>query len=281
MRVGGGLVAGDDSRPIGSGVGLVAVGGRRPRVGDAAAVRRRGKVEGAAAGLRREPERAASAARCAPPAPPGPDQIRTARSASRRRCRARCAGRASRRQSAAALPGGVCTEPAAPTRDDLGAVAARRLDPEVDDRRALDDRLVAEDDDELARRGSRRAARGRRRARRARRSGRTAACAPSPPRSELRERRRPARRVSEPESAVTIAAAGRAQQPLGLVERVAPSETASKPALAAAHERVGDPVVARTGARTRSGPCRRASPRRPRVVAREDPLDLALARRRA
>ena len=33
--------------------------------------------------------------------------------------------------------------------DDLGAVAARRLEPEVDDRRAVGDVVVTDDDDDL------------------------------------------------------------------------------------------------------------------------------------
>ena len=56
-RVGGGLVAGDDQEADRLRVRLVLVGRCGPGRGDAAAVRRRGQVEGAAAGLALEAER--------------------------------------------------------------------------------------------------------------------------------------------------------------------------------------------------------------------------------
>ena len=91
-------------------VGRLAVGGGAPGVGDAAAVRRARQVEAAAASRSRANQAACSASSVISTRPrPAP---RAARSATRR------------------------------------AGAARGLDPEVDDRRALDDRLVAEDDDD-------------------------------------------------------------------------------------------------------------------------------------
>ena len=103
-----------------------------------------------------------------------------------------------------------------------GAGAAGGPQPEVDDRRALDDGLVAEHDHELGVADRReRQAEGVERA--ARRSGRTAVCAPRPRAQELAERvglldgLRARERGHDPSSRL-------AQQPLGLVERVVPGE---------------------------------------------------------
>ena len=74
--------------------------------------------------------------------------------------------------------------------------------------------------------------------------------------------RRPASTVSVPDSAVTMCVARRAQQPLGVVERVVPRDLL-EPARPAA-QRLGDPVVRVEVRDSRSGPCRRASPRRSR-----------------
>ena len=84
--------------------------------------------------------------------------------------------------------------------DDLRATAARFLDPEIDDRRALDDGVVADDDDEL-----RLGDRGQRQAERfediRRRLGEDGRVSRLPRAGDARARRRI---VSEPESAVTI-----------------------------------------------------------------------------
>ena len=86
--------------------------------------------------------------------------------------------------------------------EDLRAVAPRGLDPEVDDRRALDDRHVAEDDDRRRRRGSRRAAAGSASSAPETSSGSIAWCESSPTRSSLPSAYA-CSTVSEPESAVT------------------------------------------------------------------------------
>ena len=139
-----------NSSPIGSGLVLLAVAGRGPGVGDAAPVRRRGQVEGAAAGLAARARAAAASAasvRAALAAGARPDQDRALRVAQPlRRARRRAA---SLRQPRAAVPGGVCASPGGPIVTTSAPLRARGADPEVDDRRALDDRLVADDDDQL------------------------------------------------------------------------------------------------------------------------------------
>ena len=85
----------------------------------------------------------------APPPPPGPDQISTARSAARSRLPSAFRVPASSAHFAAAPPGSVWTGPGGRADDDLRAAPPRLLDPEVDDRRALGDRVVSDDDHEL------------------------------------------------------------------------------------------------------------------------------------
>ena len=113
--VGGGLVAGDDQQADRLGVRVVLVGGRGPGRRDAAAVRGRREVEGAAAGLALEAERVRGlgepGAAAATAARPDEDRALGRRAAARRaRCRAR-PGRAAR---AAAPPGPVGTLPVGP-----------------------------------------------------------------------------------------------------------------------------------------------------------------------
>ena len=159
------------------------------------------------------------------------------------------------------------------------AGAARRLEPEVDDRRALDDGLVAEHGDRLARRGSPRAARGTRRSvrhapragrRRARRApGAAASRARRPPRPTRRRRARsrstapPARSSSSARSSASShESASKRRGPAlrsGVVMRSRACEVREGEAAL-----VAEPALVDLG-----------------VVAREDALDLALARRRA
>ena len=242
-RVGGGLVAGDDQEADRVRVGLVGVVGRGPRLADAA------RRSGSAAGRRRPsprgrgaPSAAASAATRMPPSPCGPDQISTARSAAR--------------SSSASVrvelrPGDL---------EDARAVAAGGAEPEVDDRRPLDDRRRRRPRRRSARRGSPRAAAGTGRARsRPPRGGRR--CARRARRGRAARARRPARPSRCRSSAVTMRVAGRAQQPLGLVERLVPRDRLEPGAARGAAARGSG--RRRAGAGTRSAPCRRASPRRP------------------
>ena len=154
------------SSSIGSGFASSRVGCDRPGGRDAAPVRR------APAGGRRRSRACprsrarARARRCGRRRRrPGPDQTSTARSAARSRFPSAFRGSASsahlRRASAGLGRDGAGRR----ARDDLGAAASRLLDPEVDDRRALGDRVVADDDHEARRRRSPRAAAGTRRAR--------------------------------------------------------------------------------------------------------------------
>ena len=126
-RVGGGLVAGDDQQPDRLGVRLVLVGGGGPGLGDAAAVRRRGQVEGAAAGLAVEAERMRELgeSRSAASARARPDEDRRARlrGASSPRALRRLGELAAARQPRRRGFVGVACRRA--RSDDLGAVAAR------------------------------------------------------------------------------------------------------------------------------------------------------------
>ena len=134
VRVAGRLVAGDDEQADGIHVVALVVGRGGPRVGDAAAVRGRGHVERAAPVLPGEAEllgelRDGGAAAAAGA---GPDQHRL-----------------------------LAARDVVRARDDGRAVPARLAHPEVDDRRALGERHVAEhgDDLRLADRGERQAVR--------------------------------------------------------------------------------------------------------------------------
>ncbi len=149
-RVGRGVVARDDQEPDSLALDLVLVGRGRPGLGDPARVRRGREVERGAAGLALESERVRRLGEpgAATAAGPGPDEHRPLASRAAA-CRARSATRrapaARRRRRRVALgraAGGA-------DRDDLGAVAARLLEPEVDDGRAVDDRVVADDHDDL------------------------------------------------------------------------------------------------------------------------------------
>ena len=135
------------SRPIGSGFSSsasehAAQASATPRAFGVA-----GRWNAAQPGFASSPSRWPSSASRAPPPPPRPDQIRTARSEAATR-------------SSSFLPSFGSA-----TLDDLGAVAARLADPEIDDRRPVGDLLVADDDDDLGGADASRAARGRRRAR--------------------------------------------------------------------------------------------------------------------
>ena len=156
-RVGRGLVAGDDQQPDRLRVRLVLVGGRRPGGGDAAAVRRCGQVERAAAGLALEAEcvrglgepgaaaAAAAATRRGSPArrrgaaaPSSLPALASARAARPRLRRARSArfpsgrsARSRRRCGAAALSqrsttGARSATSSSPTRTTISAVGERR-----------------------------------------------------------------------------------------------------------------------------------------------------------
>ena len=122
VGVRGGLVAGDDQQADRVRVGRLSVAGARPGVG-----RRRGRSRSPGGGRRRcAPSRCASAATRGAAVSAGPHQIEDrARRRSRdgRPRRARAATRAPRRRAC--------------------------LDPEVDDRCALDDGVVAEDRDDV------------------------------------------------------------------------------------------------------------------------------------
>ena len=185
-------------------------------------------------GLPSKPSSCASSAIRAPPPPPGPgpDEHRALGGAQPLPELAPGLREVSR-QNAAAPPGAICSVAGRRADDDLGSAAPRLLDPEVDDRRALDDRVVADDDDELRVRD-----RGEREPERVERV-----------RGRLREDRRvradPARSsrpsayaisfVSEPESAVTIAPS--ASRSISSAASSASSQDTSVEALRPAPER--------------------------------------------
>ena len=220
-----------------------------------------GRWKAAQPGLPSRPSRCASSASRAPPPPPRPDQIRIARSEARH----------------ALLE--LLAELGLGQPDDLGAVAARLLDPELDDRRAVRDLLLADHDDDLRVARSTRAARGTRRARTRSPRRSTAECAPSPWRSSLPSAYA-CSSVSEPESAVTMRPCA-PRRSASARSSASSQESSLEAAAAHALERVDDPVVR---VEVREGEA--ALVAQPAlvdlgVVAREDPLDLALARRRA
>ena len=145
---------------------------------------------------------------------------------------------------------------------DLGAVPACRADPEVDDRRPLGDRVVADHDDDLRVRDRATAARGRRRA----------PC--SSPRAARRDASRTPSRtscesaeaistVSEPESASTTESPARA--------RAARARRAPRPSCTSAKRQV--PWTRIIGAVTRSA-CAERGIREAALVADPAPVDL-------
>ena len=159
---------------------------------------------------------------------------------------------------------------------DARALAPRRLDPEVDDRRPLGDGHVAEDDDHLCV-----ADRRQRQPVRVERVGdlfREDRLVPAEPAQELRERVRLLDRLRAGEGG-DDAAAGGAQEPLRLVDRVVPRD-GLEAAAADALDRVDDPVL---GADVREREAALVAD--PALVdlgmvPGQDALDLALARRR-
>ena len=230
---------------------------------DAATVRRGGKVVRAAAGLAgeaRAPVRAVRAS--APPRPPGPDQIE--------RCSLGAVQALAER-----LPlvgeladhcGAVARRPHSRSggaeRHHLGAVAARCTDPEIDDRRALCDRVVADRRRRSPRPRSRTGARGTRSSAVLVSSGSTTRCEPKPLRTSC-ESAYAISTVSEPESARTT------ESPAARASRSS-SSSASLPRQRLEAPRALDAISGalrgrRRGAPgARSGPCRRSSPGRPR-----------------
>ena len=199
VRRSGGLVAGHDEQGDRLGIRLVAVRGGGPCLRDAARVRGRGKVERRAPGLAVEAELVGRLGQpcAAAPARTRPDEhgaLRRAEPLAELVCRVdelpqRVGRAADRRRHRSARA----------DRHDLGACAARLPQPEVDHGRAIDDVVVAHDDDELGtsdrreRRPGRRRARLRstRRARRSARRGRAAAAR----RGRMRSRSSPSRRA--------------------------------------------------------------------------------------
>ena len=229
---------------------LVAAGG--PGVGDSAAVRSLGKVEGAAARAVGEPELLR--------------ELRDGRTAA-------AAGTAPDEDDALRLGDGRVVR----VVEDPGAVAAGRLDPEVDDRRALDHRHVAEHDDDVGVADRREwEPVGVERAGDLLRQHRLVGVEPDA--QQLAERVRLLDRLGAREHR-DDPPARLAQQPLGLVERLLPRhglETAQADAL----QRLAEPVLG-VQVRVREAALV-ADPALVDlgVVAGEDPLDLALAHRR-
>ncbi len=121
VRVGHGLVAGDDEQPDRLGVLRIDVPRRGPRVCDAAAVRGLRQMERGRARLVRDPE-IGRQGRQRLSTRPRPDE-----------------------SNAVARPNALVVG----RGQDLGAVPTRGPDPEIHDRRALDHGLVAEDDHDL------------------------------------------------------------------------------------------------------------------------------------
>src|SRR5207253_2991751 len=143
----GGLVAGDDQQPDRLGLGAFVVRRRGPRFGDAASVRRFRQEKGAAAGLVSEAKvgRERGQVRTAARAAARPDQDRAlagAKAVAELAALELAAGPRRRSRRDLDVSGGA-------DLDDLGSGAPRLAQPEVDDRRALDDGILAEDDDQL------------------------------------------------------------------------------------------------------------------------------------
>ena len=125
------LVAGDDQEADRLGVRLVPVRCRGPRLGYSAAVRRRGQIESRAAGLALEAERVR--------------ELSEAGAAATRASRPDQHGAVGATQPLLELGVGLRLR----QLDDLGSVSACLLDPQLDDRGAVGDALLADHDDEL------------------------------------------------------------------------------------------------------------------------------------
>ena len=166
-------------------------------------------------------------------------------------------GRADLRRRAGSdlhVPGGV-------DRDHVAAGPARGAQPEVDDRRPLDDRVVSEHEAHVGvPDGRERRAEGGQAVLPAvgqeRRVGAEALAHEAGERRRLFHRLAPGERDDDGRACL-------AQPGLGRVERVV-VRNLLEPAAAHAYERRRGSCPARSGGRTRSGPCRRASPRAPR-----------------
>ncbi len=259
-RVGSSLVARDDQQADRLRVGLLAVRGRSPRVGDTAAVRGGRQVEGGAAVLPFEAERVRELGepRAAAPAASGPDQDRVLGAAQR------------------VLELGV----QAAVRDLLHPrpVAAREPDPEIDDRRPVRHRLVADHDDELSacdrrERRAERVERVRGRLREHGGVGTRALAEELPERIGLLDGLRAGERGHDP-------SLGAADQRLCAIERVVPGELAESTATDPL-QRLADAVVGGDVPEGEAALVAQPAPVDLGVVAREDALRLALARRHA
>ena len=234
------------SSPIGSGFSSSSSEHAAQASATPRAVRRRGQVERAAAGLRVEPEPVAELGqpRAAAAAAAGPDQdraVRVARRAARASCRASRSGRP--RTTSAPLRRACLIQ-----RSTIGARSATCSSPTTTTISASRDRRERRPEGVERVRG---------------RLGQHGRVRAEPLAQQLAERVRLLDRLRAGERGDDPALRA-AQQRLGAVERVVPGELARSPrrrdALAAGR-RSGRP---RRGAGRRSGPCRRASPRRPR-----------------
>src|SRR5204863_4441812 len=238
VRVGGSLVAGDDQEAERVGLGALLVGRGRPRLRDTAPVRRLGQEEGTAprlvceAELRGQLGEVGAAARTTA----RPDQDRAV-------ARAEPVAELALPELAAGLrgrAGGYLRVTSRAYLDDLGAGPAGLAQPEVDDRSALDDGDVAENDDELgvADRGQRRPEGVEAVADLFRQHRRVRTEAPT---YEPREGIRLLGRLGAGERDGDTSA-GLAQQPLRIVECVLPGSLL-EPTAADATKRIDDSVV--------------------------------------
>ena len=221
-RVGRGLVARDDQEADRLRVLLVAVRARAQASATPRPFGVAGRWKAAQPGFAVEPSRCAELREPGAAAAAAADQIRTARSEAERAPRAAC--RASARR------------PGRPRRR-CGAPA----DPEVDDRRAVGDLLVADDDDEL-----------RRADRRERRAEGVERRATSPPAARPSARRAPgaaacrARRPARPSPSRRARSRSGPWAPRSSASArssASSQESSSKPRRRRALERVDDPVV--------------------------------------
>ena len=280
------LVAGDDQRSE----LLARPAGSLPRPSPARrhAARPRGRSACAGASRRRSPRRGRARRRARPDAGrrSGRPPTRRARlaSVSRRRRRELAAAHRSRRlagQLGAHAGGGARRHGDRAGRmdgDDLGAGAASRAEPQIDDRRPLDDGVVADDEADLGRCRSPTAGRGMRRAHGCGSSGRIAAFEPSPWRTS-RAIASACSSVSPPENATAT-------------EPAAARSPGSAASTASSHDHLGEPAARQPDERRPQAiggpqmvvgePALVADPALVdlRMVARQHARDLALARRR-